>query len=54
MLFTTNLFVANQLKLSVCLLTGSLPNRSVKRQLYKLVINFFTESLATKATTSGS
>ena len=55
MLFTTNLFIANLLKhLRSCQLvhelTGLLPIRAVKRQLFKLVIYYFvTESLATKA-----
>ena len=43
MFFTTNIFVASLLQLSVHGLTSSLPFRaSVKRQLFKLVITFFS------------
>ena len=58
MFFATKIFVINLLKqLRSCQSTGYLIRSqlapllkiSVKKQLSKLVINFFTESLATKA-----
>ena len=55
MLFTINLFVANLLKhmltgsLSACAMWAKLLKTFVKRQIFKLVITFFTESLEIKA-----
>ena len=46
MLFTTNLFVADLLKLlRSCQLTGKLFKTSVKRQLFKMVITFLLRTL---------